>query len=161
MDMAMSQYSFGTIEHAAIKGETLPVFGGYNKDGNLTTDPAEIMQSKRPIPIGYWKGAGLSLVLDILATILSAGLSTRQVTQQKSEHGLSQVFVAIDMQKLSNYSAISSVINDIILDYQQSMPLDSYNQIRYPGERVLEARKRNMAYGIPVLKTVWQEILVL
>ena len=33
----------------------------------LTTDAASIISSKRPLPIGFWKGSGLSLVLDIFS----------------------------------------------------------------------------------------------
>jgi LDH2 family malate/lactate/ureidoglycolate dehydrogenase len=52
------------------------------KTGNLTKDPAAIIESRRPLPIGYWKGAGLSLLLDLLATILSAGLSTHEISKE-------------------------------------------------------------------------------
>ncbi len=158
LDMAMSQFSYGSMEQAVIKGEHLPVSGGYDKEGNLTTNPAEILASNRPIAIGYWKGAGLSLLLDILATILSSGLSTKEISKQRSEHALSQVFIAIDITKLSNYSSISSLINNIILDYQQSIPTDNSKNIKYPGERVLETRKKNSLQGIPVLKSIWQGI---
>ncbi len=39
--------------------------------GSLTTDPAAILQTQRPLPIGYWKGAGMALVMDLLAALLS------------------------------------------------------------------------------------------
>ena len=54
MDMAMSQFSFGAIL-AIMKNEKLPQPGGYDKQGNLTNDPSAIMQSKRSLPVGYWK----------------------------------------------------------------------------------------------------------
>jgi LDH2 family malate/lactate/ureidoglycolate dehydrogenase len=31
----------------------------------------------------------------------------------------------------------------------------------YPGERVLQARMQHLANGIPVLKKVWDEIILL
>ncbi len=67
--------------------------GGFTKDGVLTTDPSAIRESQRILPIGYWKGSGLSLLLDIVATLLSGGLSTAGVSQQKAETGVSQVFI--------------------------------------------------------------------
>jgi len=42
IDCAMSQFAFGKIEMARMKGEKLPVPGGFDSDGNPTTDPAEI-----------------------------------------------------------------------------------------------------------------------
>ena len=76
LDMAVSQFSYGTIAAYAARGEQLPVPGGYDAAGNLSTDPADIEASQRALPIGYWKGSGLSLVLDLLAAMLSGGLAT-------------------------------------------------------------------------------------
>ncbi|MGZ3950608.1 MAG: 3-dehydro-L-gulonate 2-dehydrogenase, partial [Flavisolibacter sp.] len=97
LDMAASQFSYGALELAAMRGTELPVNGGYNKSGELTKKPTEILETKRTLPAGYWKGAGLSLLLDILSAILSGGLSTHEITARRIEYGLSQVFVAIDL----------------------------------------------------------------
>jgi 3-dehydro-L-gulonate 2-dehydrogenase len=158
LDMAMSQYSYGAMELAAMKNETLTVFGGFDTEGNLTKEPAAILSSERPLPIGYWKGAGLSLLLDLLATILSGGLSTHEISKEKVEYGLSQVFIAIDISKLGNHSVIAKTIEEILNDYHQSVPVDESKKIVYPGEKVLLTRKNNLANGIPVLKKVWDEI---
>ncbi|HUS03192.1 MAG TPA: 3-dehydro-L-gulonate 2-dehydrogenase [Chitinophagaceae bacterium] len=159
LDMAMSQYSFGKMELAKMKDEKLSVQGGYNKAGELTNDPSEIISSRRLLPAGYWKGAGLSLLLDVLSTILSGGLSTTEISKSKVETGISQVFIAIDILKLHNHSSIPQMIDNIINDYHQSVTDDGKNKIVYPGERVLEKRKENLASGIPVLKNIWEEII--
>ena len=158
LDMAMSQYSFGAMEKAAMNKETLSVYGGFDKDGSLTNDPFAILESLRPLPVGYWKGAGLSLLLDLLATILSGGLATHEISKKEVEYGLSQIFIAIDISKLGNYSAITKVIEGILNDYHRSVPIDASKKIMYPGERSLQTRKNNLANGIPVLKKVWDEI---
>src|SRR4030095_11078745 len=149
LDMAMSQSSYGTLEKAALQKQSLDVYAGYNSKGELTKDPAAILESKRVLPIGYWKGAGLSLLLDLLATIVSAGQSVHDISQHEIEHGLSQVFIAIDSSKLMNYSTIKIVVDKIIRDYQQSLPIDQRKKILYPGEGVLETRKKNFNHGIP------------
>jgi len=160
LDMAVSQFSYGMLELSAMKGEKLPVAGGFDADGNVTDDPTKIIESKLPLPIGYWKGAGLSLVLDILATILSAGDSTAQITGKGEEQGLSQIFICIDLKKLQNFNVIHNTIEGIIKDYQDSK-VATGKSIQYPGERVLATRKRNMKSGIPVVKTIWEEIVAL
>ena len=161
LDMAMSQFSFGAMELAAMKNEKLSVAGGYDKEGNLTDDPNLILESWRSIPVGYWKGAGLSLLLDLLAAILSGGLSTHEVTKEKVEYGVSQVFIAIDLEKLGNHSSISQIIENIINDYHNSVSIDDSKKITFPGERVLQTRQKNIVNGIPVLKSVWEEVLIL
>src|SRR5438874_13345392 len=54
LDMAMSQFSFGALESHRLRGESLPVDGGFDRDGKLTRDPDAIIASGRPLPIGYW-----------------------------------------------------------------------------------------------------------
>ncbi len=39
LDMAMSQFSYGTLESYRKRGEQLPVDGGFDAEGNLTRDP--------------------------------------------------------------------------------------------------------------------------
>ena len=160
LDMAMSQFSYGMLEFYQMKGQQLPVQGGFTSEGKLTTDPGEIAKSQRILPVGYWKGAGLSLLLDILATILSGGLSVAGISQQKAECNVSQVFIAIDISKLNNFRTIASAIQQIIEDYHQSVP-EKGSKVLFPGERVLSLRVENAAQGIPVLKSVWDEILAL
>ena len=159
LDMAMSQYSFGAMESAALKNEKLSVLGGYDTAGKPTDDPVEILQTSRSMPVGYWKGAGLSLLLDILATILSGGFPIHEITQEASEYRLSQVYIAIDIAKLGNYSTIAQVVEGIIADYHQSIPMDESKKITFPGERVLNTRAKNEVQGIPVLQKVWDEVL--
>jgi 3-dehydro-L-gulonate 2-dehydrogenase len=158
LDMAMSQYSYGAMELLTYKNEKLPMHGGFNNEGELTNDPAEIIASRRALPIGYWKGAGMSLLLDILTTILSGGLAGHEITKSKVETDISQLFIAIDISKLSNRSLIAKTVEGIIEDYHQSVKADASKKITYPGERVLNNRKNNLANGIPVLKKVWDKI---
>ncbi len=146
LDMAMSQFSFGALEFYEMKNQQLPVPGGFTADGVLTTDPGEIRKSQRILPTGYWKGAGLSLLLDILATILSGGLSVAGISQQKAECNVSQVFIAIDISKLANYRTIASAIQGIIDDYHQSVT-DKSATVVYPGEKVLELAGRKYQQG--------------
>jgi 3-dehydro-L-gulonate 2-dehydrogenase len=159
LDMAMSQYSFGAMELAVMRNEKLPVAGGYDKEGNLTDDPALILESWRTLPVGYWKGAGLSLLLDILAAVLSGGLAAHGITKQPAEIANSQVFIAIDVEKLGHFSSISQIIKGIIEDYKESVPIDAQHKITFPGERVLETRAKNMKEGVLVLENVWKEII--
>jgi 3-dehydro-L-gulonate 2-dehydrogenase len=157
LDMAMSQYSFGAMETAVMKGEQLSVAGGFDRENKLTQNPADILATRRPLSIGYWKGAGLALLLDILAALLSNGLSTHEISQKETEHSVSQVFIAIDLSKLGE----QSIIQKIISDYLQSIPMNDKTKITYPGQRVIETRKINKEKGIPVLNDVWERVLQL
>ena len=161
LDMAISQFSYGAMEKLSFQNKKLPVMGGFDENGQLTNDPSVIIKTNRSLPVGYWKGSGLALLLDLLAAILSGGKSTFQITAQKKESAVSQVFIAIKLSALQNAPSINAVINGIIEDYHQAEPDGSNNSISYPGERVMQARKENTEKGIPVNPVVWKEILSL
>jgi 3-dehydro-L-gulonate 2-dehydrogenase len=158
LDFAMSQFSYGRMETFRKEGIKLPFIGGFNEENKLTEDPGEILKSMRPLPAGYWKGSGLSLLLDILATVLSGGLSTHQISSCASESNISQVFIAIQLKSLHNFPAISKSIDLIIDDLHDSVPEDENSTIRYPGENVVAIRNENMKNGIPVSREIWEKI---
>ena len=154
LDMAISQYSFGKLNLYKSKNEQLPLPGGYDKDGNLTTDPGAIIESLRPLPIGFWKGSGLSLVLDLLATILSQGRSTADVTNAGSESGVSQVFICI---KPDNGIQTDNIIKSI-LEYTKSSRAENGKEILYPGENTLRTREQSIKEGVWVDEAIWQKV---
>ena len=161
LDFAMTQYSYGKMELYRNDGRQLPFPGGYNKRGELTTDPGEVLETWRAVPAGYWKGAGFSLLLDILATILAGGLSTHEISRCETESGLSQVFILINLSSLKNFPSINYSIDQIIADLQKSKPENKSIKIHYPGENVADIRLTNQRNGIPVNKSIWEKILSL
>lgn len=157
LDMAMSQYSYGALEQARARGETLAVNGGFDKEGKLTAEPAAVLDSRRPLPVGYWKGAGLAFLLDVLAAVLSGGSAVHQITASKKEFGLSQMFICIDAAKFAGTPVLYQTVKAIVDDYKTSVA-GGDGDILYPGERVLRTRAKNVKEGIPVMQKVWQEV---
>jgi len=154
-DGAMSQFSYGALETAVRRGETLPVPGGFGRTGELTDDPEEILESKRALPIGFWKGAGLSLVLDLLATTLGAGRSTRDLGTQAAEYGVSQLFVAFSRFLMD--APVLEQIERTLMDLHTARAEGS-SSVRYPGEHHLTIRAENLRDGVPVDEVIWREV---
>jgi 3-dehydro-L-gulonate 2-dehydrogenase len=143
LDMAMSQFSYGALAAYRARGEMLPVEGGFDTEGRLTRDPATIEASQRPLPIGYWKGSGLSLMLDLIATMLSGGLATHQIPKDpEREIGISQFFLAM------NPDGGAEIADAIVASLGT----------RYPGQRTLAIRAENLALGVPVDPAAWNEV---
>jgi len=158
LDMAMSQFSFGALESHRLRGERLPVDGGFDSQGNLTRDPEAIEISQRPLPIGYWKGSGLSLVLDMMAAMLSGGAATHQIpAEAEREAGVSQVFIAFSLAWFDDTGPMA----DSIIGNLCAAERESSGAIRYPGEQVLRTRAENLARGVPVDPTIWREVQTL
>jgi 3-dehydro-L-gulonate 2-dehydrogenase len=159
LDMAMSQFSFGALSAYAARGAQLPVPGGYDASGNLTTDPAAIEASARALSIGYWKGSGLSLVLDMLAAMLSGGQAAHQIPRESTrESGVSQVFLAIDPSGFAARPDLDRIVAGILQSLRDATPIDPTRPIRYPGEQTLHLREENLRLGVPVEAAVWEKL---
>ena len=160
VDCAMAQFSYGKIEECKIKGVNLPVPGVFDSQGNPSCDPAEIEKTWRVLPIGYWKGSGLSIALDLIATVLSGGNSVTEVGKLKNddEYALSQVVIAIDPTHLSSREQIDATIDNTLADIKASEPVTPGGAIYYPGELEIKTRKDNLANGIPVEESIWEKI---
>jgi 3-dehydro-L-gulonate 2-dehydrogenase len=158
LDMAMSQFSYGKMEAAEARGEMLPVDGGFDMEGNLTKDPGAVLESGRPLPIGYWKGSGLSLLLDLTAALLSGGASTARIGEQEAEYGLSQVFIAFDLEKASGAESIRGAVEEAVDAFHRASPDRENGRVFYPGERMRLIRGENLKKGIPVDERIWEDV---
>ena len=158
LDMAMSQFSNGKLDVFRQENKEMPVAGGYTNEGKLTTNPGTILESNRPIPIGFWKGSGLAFVLDLMATLITGGNSTVDIGRQGDEYDVSQVFLAFELSTFGNLENIERKTNDIIQDFISTTPIDDTSKIRYPGQGMLATRKENLKSGIPVSRKLWDII---
>ena len=161
VDCALSQFSYGKLESTRLAGKQLPVAGGYDENGELTTDPAVIERTQRVLPIGYWKGSSLSILLDMIGTILTDGNSVAKTGTFDSEVGLTQIMIAIDPTKFQSVEITDSIINAICADVNGSTPVKEGDRVRCPGEGDWKRRQENMANGIPVVEEKWNQVLAM
>lgn len=161
LDMAMSQYAYGKLQVARLKGERLPSSGGFDADGKLTDDPASVEDSRRILPMGLWKGAGFALMLDLLAAVLSEGLATNKIDALHSGScvGCSQVFVVVDPRKLGGEARSAEIADGIVEYIHASAPDESGRTPDYPGEGALRRRELALREGIDVDDGVWNEVV--
>jgi 3-dehydro-L-gulonate 2-dehydrogenase len=158
LDTAMSLYSYGKMDVYKRKHQPLPFDGGFDTAGNLTRDAEAILETRRPLPIGYWKGSGLSIMLDMLAAILSKGKAAKDIGQLESEYGLSQVFICFDALQ-ADLPFIEQVTGELIAYIKSAAPMQEGDEIFYPGERTLLTRRDNLEKGIPVDEEIWNQVL--
>jgi len=160
LDMAMSQYSYGKLQVTRLKDQKLPYAGGFDQDGNLTDDPGAIESSRRILPMGYWKGSGFAILLDLISALLSGGLTTAGIDRfDKGSCGsCCQVFIAIDPKKINTQEFIDQALSETIEQLKSSVPADENGKIYYPGEQSLKTRNENLELGIPVDDGVWEKV---
>jgi 3-dehydro-L-gulonate 2-dehydrogenase len=157
VDGAMAQFSYGAIESAQLAGKQLPMAGGYDEQGRLTTDPASLAKTWRVLPIGFWKGSGFALLMDMMASLLSGGKPIHEIGKQGStpedEYRVNQMFIAINAGPDT-----ADVVGGIITDIKDSIYMEGTTEIRYPGEREKRVREENLKLGIPVNEGIWNAV---
>ncbi|MBU8913106.1 MAG: 3-dehydro-L-gulonate 2-dehydrogenase [Spirochaetales bacterium] len=156
LDMAMSQFAYGRLGNHARSGEPLPVAGGVDSSGEPTTDAAAILDGGRVLPMGYWKGSGLALMLDLIAALVSGGKTTRDIADLEPEHSVSQVFAAIDLSGVNQASFHEAVVEravEFVLAAGEGEAAP-----RYPGQATLSTRRDSGKNGVYVADEVWQRI---
>lgn len=157
LDMAMSLYSYGKLETYERNNQQLPFEGGYDTQGNLSKNPEEIRQTRRMLPIGYWKGSGLSLMLDLVAAVLSGGNTTADIGKLSDEYGLSQVFICFDITQ-QHRELTDRMTEETLAFIRDNQLAQGSKGIFYPGEQTLQTRWENLREGIPVDEQIWQQV---
>ncbi|MBS4535626.1 3-dehydro-L-gulonate 2-dehydrogenase [Clostridium sp. D2Q-14] len=161
LDMAQSQFSFGKLQTYSLDNKKLPIMGGYDKNGNITNDPDEILDDGEAIPTGYWKGSGLSIAIDMVVAALSVGKSTYDMRMNKDDVGISQVFIAINPTVYAGEDYADEYIENMSQYIKTSARKKGVADILYPGERAARERGENMKEGIPVNEKMWETLVKL
>lgn len=160
LDMALSQYSYGKLSNYKRDNKELPYYGGYDDEGQLTKNAGIISENFRSLPIGMWKGSGFALLLDLIATILSGGNSTFNLSKDSIDSGMSQIYIAIDPNKFASNELLDRSINEI-MEFYLNAETDSEDPLSYPGERIIKTRDKNLKDGIKINNEIWNKVLML
>lgn len=111
--------------------------------------------------MGYWKGSGISIALDLIATVLTNGNSVQQIGTFGDEVGLTQIMIAIDPAKANDVELTDGIVDRIVADIQSSEPAVEGGKVLYPGEPESLAIQDNLANGIPVIEEKWEQVLAM
>jgi 3-dehydro-L-gulonate 2-dehydrogenase len=102
------------------------------------------------------------MLMDMVASMTSLGLATHQLsTDFLHESGISQVFLAIHPQAFGPDPRVDQLADDIVASIHNTKPIKPGTKMRYPGEKTIDLRAENMRLGIPIDKSLWEEILAL
>ncbi|MDY4542450.1 MAG: 3-dehydro-L-gulonate 2-dehydrogenase [Candidatus Ventricola sp.] len=160
MDMAVSQYAFGKLEIMAQEGGMLDTPCGYDTDGNLTNDPQKIVESGLMTPMALWKGSALSIMIDLMVSMLSLGRTSLTIgTPADGEKGMSQMFVCMNPAAVIDMDKAEAQMEKTIAFLNSLEPKDGVHGVHAPGENLEKTRARNRECGIPVTEDTWQKIV--
>jgi uncharacterized oxidoreductase len=166
LDFATSRMAHGKARVALNKGEPVPP--GYIIDGHgqATTDPRHVFQHGLNadealgalLPFGDHKGAGLSLI----AELLSAGLMGAARIDEKPQKSwiINSLFgVLIDPARLEPDAELRRSRTESYLAFvRAAKPQVEANPVLAPGDKERAVRLERAANGIPLDDETWSQI---
>src|SRR5690606_15657302 len=152
MDTATSIVSMGEIHDHANRGAPIPQGWALDAAGNATTDAAAARDGAIA-PFGGPKGYALGLAFELLLTALAGSAIGRDVkgTLDSTEPCTkADLFIVID-QPLA-------AVSDFLDLLRSEAPAEGFDNVRIPGERGRELRRRAVADGLNIADVTWSRL---
>jgi LDH2 family malate/lactate/ureidoglycolate dehydrogenase len=162
LDIAMSVAPRGKIGLQLAEGKPLPPGWILDPFGRPSTDPADLIAGLG-VPIGAHKGYGLTLIMEVLAGVLTgAGFGwdhCRERTQQDAKPcNFGHFFMAIDPELFMPKGEFTTRVDRMIEQTKMGERAEDVEEILIPGERELRARERNLRTSVPLASSTYHAL---
>jgi LDH2 family malate/lactate/ureidoglycolate dehydrogenase len=151
LDMSTSTVSFGTVRQAIAAGRELPVGWLIDDHGQPITDPARGDEGTL-VPIGGYKGYGLSLAIAALAGTLNGAAAGSDVIDHYGDlttpTNTGHMIIALNPELFQPLSEFTQAMDIRIKEVRNSTPMVGVNTIQIPGDRSDASKRRAAAEGI-------------
>ena len=149
LDMATSVAANGKVQMARQRGERIPEGWLIDRHGKPITDP-ERADEGTFVPVGDYKGYGLSLMIGLLGATLNNAAFGREATQSAVPSNTGQAICAISIAQFGDVTAFKRRVDAVVRDIRGSGRLPGVEAIRLPGERSHAVRTERVRNGIPI-----------
>ena len=162
LDMALSKVAGGKLTLAMKRGEKIPSDWATDSEGRPTEDPAEAFKGFL-LPMGGYKGLGLSYVVDILSGVITGGVFSHQMRSmyaQPTEPSLTgHFFIAIDISAVISREEMKNRMAEYIFRLKETPMWDDAEKMLLPGELEYRSKQEKQKTGIPVPAKTYEELL--
>jgi LDH2 family malate/lactate/ureidoglycolate dehydrogenase len=153
LDMAPTVAAYGKVRLKAQRGEAMPVGWMIDRDGKPLTDPKRADEGHL-LPIGDYKGSGLSLIIGILGGLLNRAAMGREVIDFVKETGTptntGQTIAAIAIDTFMPVAEFKRAVDQVVRDIRNSRRLPGVERIWLPGEQSHAKLLDRRAHGVPM-----------
>jgi L-2-hydroxycarboxylate dehydrogenase (NAD+) len=161
LDMAPTVAAYGKVRLKAQRGEAMPVGWMIDREGKPLTDPKRADEGYL-LPIGNYKGYGLSLIIALLAGALNRAALGRDVIDFVKETGKAtntgQAIMALSIGAFMPPAEFKKMVDEFIRDIRHSRRLPEVERIWLPGEQSHGKRLDRRAHGIPMPKALRESL---
>ena len=155
LDAATSVVAEGKLRVARDKGMPTPPGWIVDSDGNPSTNPNDFYAGGALLPMGAYKGYGLSAMVELIGGLLS-GMSAAFLPDYARGNGVLLMALKPDaFMPLPDYLAQVERFCDGI---KRAPPAPGVSEVLLPGEPEQRARAERMARGIELPEATWQSI---
>jgi L-2-hydroxycarboxylate dehydrogenase (NAD+) len=156
LDIATSIVAYGTVKKYAQRGLAMPEGWFVDAQTGAPITDADRSHEGLLLPMGEYKGAGLALMLGLIAGTLNGAAFGRDVVDfnadDKSETNTGHFIVAVDIARFLPIETFKSEVDRHIRDLRASKRLPGVDEIRLPGDRRGECRAERARDGVPLAK---------
>ena len=164
LDMATTVAAYGKVKAKAQRGEMMPEGWMIDRTGKPLLDPKRSEEGFL-MPIGGYKGYGLSLIVGLLAGTLNGAAMGRDVVDfnhdDTSKTNTGQAICMIDISAFGDVAAFKQRVDVVARDLRASERMEGVDRVWLPGEQSEERRVRYAKEGIPVAPALWQQLAAL
>ena len=153
LDMATTVAAYGKVKTKAQRGEMMPEGWMIDRQGRPLTDPKK-SEDGMLLPIGGYKGYGLSLVFGLLAgTLNGAALGSRTVDFNNDDTSVTDTghtIVAISLAAFGEVETIKRDVDRVVRELRASRRLPGVDRVWLPGEQSQAKRIERERDGVPL-----------
>ncbi|PKP68546.1 MAG: dehydrogenase [Alphaproteobacteria bacterium HGW-Alphaproteobacteria-4] len=158
LDMSTAAVALGKIMAARESGRAIPEGWGVDDEGKGTTDPAHVAAL---LPMAGAKGSGLSLMIEILASVLTGNPVIGPVLAGTKKGGFNGLVLAIDPAAFGDPAAFLQNVGQLVMQIHALPPVPGAKAVLLPGERGGMTARNRMAVGIPLAEGTAANLAVL
>ena len=149
LDMALSQSGKGMVRWHMVEGKPIPRNWAYAPDGSETEDPELAMQGPL-VPMGEFKGTGLSLITDVLTGVMSGGAFGTTPYSDPKNHDVSHLLLAIDPACYIELDQFGGRMQAFQQELKSSKLKPGVDEIFLPGEMEHRRQQEAERHGMPI-----------
>lgn len=153
LDMATTVAAYGKVKAKAQRGEMMPEGWMIDRQGQPLLDPKRSEEGFL-MPIGGYKGYGLSLVVGILAGTLNGAAMGRSVIDfNHDDHSVTntgQAIAVIDPAAFGDVGEFKARVDQLVRELRGSERMPGVERIWLPGEQSEAKRTAYARDGIPI-----------
>lgn len=149
LDMALTMSGKGMMRWYEREGRPMPESWALTPNGQTTADPSAAMDGPL-LPIGEYKGYGLSLITDILAGVMTGALFGLSVFQDDRNFDVGHLMLAIDPTAMMTADDFARRLEELTAEVKKAKPISPERPVLLPGEVEFQRMAERQRNGVPV-----------